>query len=159
MKKDIKRKGFVITELIVMIFLIALMALGIVYYGKAKVTNQQTGAQLAVMKLYHTELYYYQKYGKYTSDLQELWEYHNWIPHYPVTLVDVRDRSLEKHKLPIHYIRIGDYRVDPIISEDGKNFTIKAYPIPTSDSKDLPIFTVNDKKELTGSPWFISTEK
>jgi len=153
------KKGFVITELIFMFVLITLMILGIIFYGKAKIENQQTGAQLAIMKLYHTQLFYYEKHKKYTSNLEDLWEYHKWIPHYPVTLVDVRDRSLEKHKLPIHYIRIGDYRVDSTISEDGQSFTITASPIPTSDSKKLPTFSVNDRKEFIGSPLFISIER
>ncbi len=155
-----KTRGFIIAEAIITGILIILMIVGIIGYGNAKEENQKTGAQLAIMKLFHTEKLYYKENNQYTSDLNKLWEYHLRIIDYPVTIVDVRERAVNKHEKEIFFLRIGDYKINVKTEEGNQSFIIEAVPIETTLSKDLPKYQINDKKDLQSSDkWFIDTSK
>ncbi len=155
-----KKKGFIITEAIITGILIILMVIGIIGYGNAKEENQKIGAQLSVMKLFHTQKLYYKENNQYTSDLNKLWNYHLKIIEYPVTIVDVRERAINKHEKEIFFLRIGDYKINIKTGEGNQSFIIEAIPIETTLSKDLPTYQINDKKELISSDkWFIDTSK
>lgn len=155
-----KRKGFIITEAIITGILIILMIIGIIGYGNAKEENQKTGAQLAIMKLFHTQKLYYKEHNQYTSDLNKLWNYHLKVIEYPVTIVDVRERAINKHEKEIFFLRIGDYKINVKTGEDNQSFIVESIPIETTLSKDLPTYQINDKKELISSDkWFIDTSK
>ncbi len=142
-----KNKGFTIIELSITITLSIIMLVATIFYKKATVENQLMGAQLALMKLYETQQLYFRENNEYTDNLDVLWEYHKRIPEYPVTIVDERKRSLKRDKIPIKYLRIGDYDIDIKVGKDKKSFKIKATPIHDSESKITTIFFIDQNKK------------
>lgn len=140
-----KRKGLTIVEAVSTLVLITALAIGISKYHTARNDNQKKGAQLAVMKLYETEQLYFKEHRKYTDNLKVLWEHQKRVPEYPVTLVDVRKRAIEKHKQKIEFLRIGDYKLKVVLNNGG--FVINATPMKHTESKDFPIFSINHLKE------------
>jgi len=154
-----KKKGFTIIELSSLIVILIAILLGTQFYENAIVKNQLKGAQLALMKLYKTEKLHYEKNKEYTDNLKILWDLHLRIPEYPVTIIDVKERSLKKDKLPIKYFRIGDYDIEIKISENRQNFNIKAKPI-NKYKEVYPAYSIdNNKQRKHPQSWTIKIEE
>jgi len=155
------RKAFNLLESTIIITIVALLIIAASYFKRESKSNNIKGAQLSIMKIYETQKLYYKENKKYTDDLNILWKYHKRIPEYPVTIVDVRKRTVNKEKEPILYFRIDHYYLKVKTSENGQKFIIEA-EVPTADKFKLPKFTVNQDQELSPKEkdlWLIKIEK
>lgn len=151
------KKGFTLLELTIITAMVSLLILSTNYFQKETKSNNIKGAQLSIMKLYETENLYYRENKKYTDDLNLLWKYHKRIPQYPVTIVDVRKRTVNKEKEPIKYFRIDHYYIQVKTSDNNQKFKITA-EIPTADKLKLPSFSINQNKERSPKNWLIKIE-
>jgi len=142
------KKGFTLLELTIVVVTVAVLIIATNYFRKETKSNNIKGAQLSLMKLYETEKLYYKENKKYTDNLDLLWKYHKRIPDYPVTIVDVRKRTVNKEKVPIKYFRIDHYYIKVKTSDDNQKFKITA-EIPTADKYKLPSFTIDQDKKVT----------
>ena len=148
-----KNKGFTIIELSITVVITIVILVATQFYKKATDENQLYGAQLTLMKLYESEKLNFKEKNQYTDDLKRLFYLQKRIPEYPVTIVDVRKRSLEKHKEPIKYFRIGNYDIDIKVAKGNQSFKITANPIKKFKDK-YPVFTIdNNKKRTNPKKW------
>jgi len=155
------KKAFSLLESTIIIAIVAFLIIAASYFKRETKKNNMQGAQLAIMKLYETQKLFYKENNKYTEDLNLLWKYHKRIAKYPVTIVDVRKRTVDKEKEPIKHFRIDHYYLKIKTSENNQKFMIEA-EIPTADKYKLPKFTVNQDLVLTPKEkdlWLIKVEK
>ena len=145
-----KKKAYTLLELTITIVLIAFLITANIYFIKETRKNNKWGAQLSIMRLYEAEQLYKKENGKYTDNLEEIWEYQKRILSYPVTIVDYRKRSINKEKEPIIRFRIDRYYINVKTFKNNTEFLIEAeVPIADKNYKEYPKFTVNQNKEVT----------
>jgi len=144
------KKGFTLLEVTITAVIVTLLIISTSYFNKEIITNNIKGAQLSLMKLYEAERLHYKDNKTYTDNLETIWKYQKRIPEYPVTIVDFRKRSIDKEKEPILHFRIDHYYIDIKTSNNNQKFKIIA-KVPTADdlSKELPMFSINESKEIT----------